>query len=752
MTAYIAYDSSHRSEVYRFDEITNEIRETAERRVELYNSALKQMAAMFETRPQLSVTEFHVYVRSMNVDSNYPGFISLGYLSPLNNYFDVKLFEQIPGKAQGSWRLGDQVYTKSEFATFLEEARDAGAPVLSRPFKVRGRSSVETMVLATPVFAEGSVPASIRNRRSRIIGYVFGQLQASTLFAGLLNGPSARRAGLKVEIFTADAKSKKIFEGGSEADSMLGDVLYSREFVVRVGERPFRFSVSTRTSDQRFVPQTLAALVFLCGAILSFFAFTIIMWADRHARRIQKSERQLRLVTDSLPVLIAYIDKKSVFRFCNRTGEEWLGYERTGVTGFDSSEAFGESTFRSIAPFLDRALKGERLEFESHFMNRKGERRPTSVSLLPDIGPFRDIRGVVIQISDLTERVKSEKRSKFLFELSGLLTASLDTEKTAGRFAQLLVPRIGDWCFVELMSDSGTLHRLSTNQDSSEELGRLYPLARPLEDSHPSMCAITSGNPIHIGPTQTQELTDLLVFDDVSAAARGKTIRSIIVVPLKARERVFGAVTIGITNPNRSYQEDDLAFIEEVSRKASLALDNARLYQAAQGVNRAKDEFLATLSHELRTPMNVILGWLDILTTEEVDEETHQMALETLNRNAKLQIQLINDLLDISRIINGKLVLHMHDSELERLAKNSYESMLPTAKAKNIDLKFTTDETGSYANVDNERLQQVLWNLLSNALKFTQSGGTVEVAVKRNGPNISVSVIDSGKGIEADFL
>ena len=157
------------------------------------------------------------------------------------------------------------------------------------------------------------------------------------------------------------------------------------------------------------------------------------------------------------------------------------------------------------------------------------------------------------------------------------------------------------------------------------------------------------------------------------------------------------------------------------------------------------------LSHELRTPMNVILGWLEILTTEDVDKATYNQAIDTLNRNARVQIQLINDLLDVSRIINGKLALQAVPTKLDSLAAGAIDSIQPAVRAKNIACRLETDGDLS-CTLDPERIQQVLWNLLSNASKFTPSGGQIVVRVSGEPNQVQIRVTDSGQGIETAFL
>jgi PAS domain S-box-containing protein len=174
--------------------------------------------------------------------------------------------------------------------------------------------------------------------------------------------------------------------------------------------------------------------------------------------------------------------------------------------------------------------------------------------------------------------------------------------------------------------------------------------------------------------------------------------------------------------------------------------------QEAERANQMKDEFLAILSHELRTPLNAILGWSRLLRVKKFDEETIDKALETIERNAKSQAQLIEDILDVSRILRGKLNLNKHPIRLESVIELAIDSLQPLAEEKSIVLELTCSANVGQVIGDSDRLQQIVWNLLSNAIKFTPEEGKVEVRLESVGDEAQIQIIDSGIGIEPDFL
>lgn len=185
--------------------------------------------------------------------------------------------------------------------------------------------------------------------------------------------------------------------------------------------------------------------------------------------------------------------------------------------------------------------------------------------------------------------------------------------------------------------------------------------------------------------------------------------------------------------------------------RASLAREQLARAEA-ETANRLKDEFLATVSHELRTPLNAIMGWSHILRHRGVDPATMERAFETIDRNAKAQAQLIEDILDVSRVITGKLHLNMEPVDLATVINSSVDSVQFAANSKEIQLGVMLDPSARHTLGDAGRLQQVVWNLLSNAIKFTPVGGRVEVKVERVDADVQISVSDNGSGINPEFL
>ena len=204
---------------------------------------------------------------------------------------------------------------------------------------------------------------------------------------------------------------------------------------------------------------------------------------------------------------------------------------------------------------------------------------------------------------------------------------------------------------------------------------------------------------------------------------------------------------------DQSLAESVTSYTEQVqSERARLLRNEQAARQDAEGANRAKDMFLATLSHELRTPLSAIMGWTNILRMTACTKENIAEGIEVIERNAKVQLQLIEDVLDVSRIVSGKMRLEIRDCDLIGAVSAGIDSVRPTADARGTRLEVQLDPAASRASCDASRIQQVVWNLLSNAIKFTQKGGVVRIALQRESSGICISVSDNGPGISPELL
>jgi PAS domain S-box-containing protein len=354
-------------------------------------------------------------------------------------------------------------------------------------------------------------------------------------------------------------------------------------------------------------------------------------------------------------------------------------------------------------------------------------------------------------------RIDAERhatRMAYLADASALL-GSLNYKQTLRKLAELTVPRMADWCAIDIVHPGGPVERLVTAHVDPAKV----QMAMDLEARYPSDPNATSGVPNVLRTGQPEfypEISEELLrasarSADHLAVLTSLGIHSALIVPLVARGRTLGAISFVSATAARPLSESDASFLAEVGRRASLAIDNARLFEEAEAANHAKDEFLAILSHELRTPLNAIMGWAHMLR-DGLPEAMSRHAVEVISRNARSQKQLVEDLLDVARIASGKLDLHPSKIDLIEIARAAVDTALPAARQRNVTLSMTAEVDGAPLFADSHRLQQVVANLLSNALKFTDPGGSVTVSVVPSDRHVELVVGDTGGGISSEVL
>ncbi len=457
------------------------------------------------------------------------------------------------------------------------------------------------------------------------------------------------------------------------------------------------------------------------------------------------------------------------------------------VFGYTAEEIIGKSITILIPPdrqneealILDKIRKGERIEhYETIRLRKDGTTVEVSLSVSPIKAPDGKIIGASKIARDISARKQIEKSLQeqtevveTIYRMGQMLSAELDLHK--------LVQGVTDAATDLTNAHFGSFFYNILNEDGASYM--LYTLSGvPIENfAHFPMPRTTD----LFGPTFRGEGT--ICIDDVKKDERyGKSspyygmppghlpVTSYLAVPVISRSgEVIGGLFFGHPEAGK-FTERHAQIIEGIAAQAAIAMDNARLYEAAQksiqerekllaseqearklaeSASRTKDEFLGLLSHELRTPLNAILGWSRMLGSR-LDEATYTRAVDSIERNAKLQSRLIDDMLDVSRIISGKLRLDAQPVDLTMVINAAVDTLRPAAEAKNIRVYVVLDYSAGLILGDATRLQQVVWNILSNAIKFTPKDGSIQVALERINSHIEVTVSDSGIGIDEDFL
>jgi signal transduction histidine kinase/DNA-binding response OmpR family regulator len=437
---------------------------------------------------------------------------------------------------------------------------------------------------------------------------------------------------------------------------------------------------------------------------------------------------------------------------CNMAMSQFLNKPYAEIIGYQHQDLLLPILGMTESSFLQVQKTQGRESLEVHI---KGQWYAVTVDPMYD--QHQAFSGAVYTVADITKRRRAEQSVRFLSEASAVLSASLDCKITLNNLAQLVVPAIADLCFFDVIGADERLERVAWQHGDpahQQEFERVQTYVPPhTAQNHPLIAVLATGESCFV-PHVTDEWLQAVAFSSEHLEfMQGIQYRSLLMVPLIANDKTLGALTLAMTTSSgRYYNLADLALAEDLARRAALALTNARLYRESQETNRMKDEFLATLSHELRSPLNSMLGWAKLLNTRKFDEATTKRAIEIIERNARAQAQLVEDLLDVSRIIQGKFRLDVRPVTLLHVVESALEAVRPAADAKEIRLQAVLDPAAGSIAGDSNRLQQVFWNLLSNAIKFTPKGGRVHVRLERVNSHIEIIFADSGQGIEPEFV
>jgi PAS domain S-box-containing protein len=373
------------------------------------------------------------------------------------------------------------------------------------------------------------------------------------------------------------------------------------------------------------------------------------------------------------------------------------------------------------------------------------------------------MRGVTF---DITPRKEVEQRLAILAEISTTGLTGIPFEDLAHRIARRAAATVGDYCVIRMLRGNALETIAAAHCDPQAE-----PIVREIA-SHSNIVALDGLYANIVEQPRTIIENDLSeeVFAHVNRAGMEAEFdkyraRRGLFTPLLTQGKLVGTFAVGRA-AGEPFTVVDAQFCEAIAARASLALENAGLVEAAQRdadearhariqaeeAGRVKDEFLATLSHELRTPLNAILGWAHLLRDPQLPAERQQSAIETILRNAQSQEQLISDILDVQRIMAGKIRLNVRTVDLGNVIRAAAETVQPTADAKGVKLQLLLDLDAPSITGDPDRLQQVVWNLLTNSIKFAPRGGRVQVRLLKVDNGCELVVEDDGPGINPAFI
>ena len=491
-----------------------------------------------------------------------------------------------------------------------------------------------------------------------------------------------------------------------------------------------------------------------------------VIGASKIARDISERAQAL-IATRRLAAIVESSDDAIVTKDLNSVITSWNGAAQR-MFGYTADEAIGRSV-RMLIPqelqaeedlVLTQIRAGKKID---HYETLRQRKDGTKLLISLTVSPLRDENGAIVGASkvarDVTEhsRLLSEvrehaARAEKLSEIGAVVASSLDREaivqKVTDVATELTHAEFGAFFYNVTDPDSGDAFMLYTLSGAPREAFAKFP--------HPRATAI-------FAPTFKGE--GVVRLDDVTADPRyGQSapyhgmppghlpVRSYLAVPVRGiKGDVLGGLFFGHSQ-TAMFNEQHERLAVGIASWASVALENARLYSEAQVASRMKDEFLAVLSHELRTPLNAIVGYSRLMRGGVLSEDKVGRALETLERNATWLAQIVEDVLDVSRIVAGKIRLDVQPVQLGMIVDNAVATVQPAADAKGVRIQTVIDSGAGPVAGDPGRLQQVVWNLMSNAVKFTPKHGRVQVRLERVNSHVEIVVSDTGVGIKADFL
>jgi PAS domain S-box-containing protein len=477
------------------------------------------------------------------------------------------------------------------------------------------------------------------------------------------------------------------------------------------------------------------------------------------ARLDDITARHLAKVVESSDDAIVSKDLNSIITSWNPAAERMFGYTPDEAIGKSIRMLIPDDLQNEEDVVMSKIRAGEKVD---HYETIRKRKDGTTFAISLTVSPILDASGNIVGASkiarDVSDRVAMEAaaveyatNTAKLSAVGAMVASTLDREivvqKVTDAATDLTHAEFGAF-FYNVRDESGDTYMLYALSGAAREAFAHFP--------HPRATAI-------FAPTFNGE-TIVRLADVTKDPRYGRNhpyqgmppghlpVRSYLAVPVKGVSgTVLGGLFFGHSQAG-VFREQHERLAVGVASWASVALENARLYSEAQEANRLKDEFLAVLSHELRTPLNAIVGYSRLMQGGMLPAEQVGRAIETLERNARWLTQIVEDVLDVSRIVSGKIRLDVQAVDLAGIVDNAVATVQPAADAKGVRLQSLIDPRIGPVSGDPDRLQQVVWNLLSNSVKFTPKGGRVQVRLERVNSHIEIIVSDTGIGISGDFL
>ncbi|MBI3844826.1 MAG: PAS domain S-box protein [Planctomycetes bacterium] len=486
-----------------------------------------------------------------------------------------------------------------------------------------------------------------------------------------------------------------------------------------------------------------------CGAVL------VLGDASKTRRlegQLRRSEKRLENFLEDAAIGFHWVAADGTILRANHAALDLLGYSHEEFVGHSISEFHANGSVSS--DFLERLRRGETLhDFEAGLRARDGSTRHVLIDSnvrWKDGEPARSL----CCMRDVTDRKRAEEVLRFLSQSSSKLAASVDYETTLRTLAELAIRIVADCCIIEIVDANGKVRgtAMASSHPAPLDLHEDGVGRSTVENGARGSASEEASHDDESPSTRKGEHSSM----DAAEAGRGDPLAELggqpsrLVVPLVTRGRSIGTITFVAEQPRR-YGAAELSVADEFARWAAVAIDNAFLHDDARDADRRKDEFLAALAHELRNPLAPIRNSIHVLRSR-TDPASMNQALDMLERQTHHLTRLTDDLLDVARITCGRIQLQRELLELNAIVNRVVESIQPLVEAHGHELSVSLPEQLVWVNADPTRLEQVLENLIDNAIRFTDPRGHIWVTAELQGAEVFIKVRDTGIGIAPSLL
>jgi len=466
----------------------------------------------------------------------------------------------------------------------------------------------------------------------------------------------------------------------------------------------------------------------------------------KESRQYEEVHQRLAAIVESSDDAIISKTLKGIITSWNRGAEQMFGYTAEEAVGKHINLIIPKHLHKEEDTIIDNIKHGRHI---THFETVRRRKDGTLLNISLSISPLRYKTGMIIGASkiarDITLRKKREENIKFISEASKILSSSLDYQTTLNKVARLAVPKIADWCVIDMLSPERRLvgvalaHRDIKIIKRAKEYRKKYP---------PTPSQVIKTGVAELYPEVTQDMLTSSIKDkkQLRELLSMGGFSSVMIVPIKERRKPIGTISFISSESKRKYTKEDLAMADELAARASLAIENAKLYKQSQDALRLRDEFISVASHELKTPLTSLRIYTQLLAQRFTDPKKPEWQhFQKLDNQINRLTQLVYDLLDVSKIQTGRLDFHMTKFDISALVTETVSNMELSAPSHKL---VVSKLSPIHVFADPDRITQVLINLIDNAVKYSPDARQVKISSQIQKDQVKITIQDFGVGID----